>query len=90
MIKFNKYNVRDTKTNKKARVHYSLDNRADKRPCVTIRAKDYNDDLDEVFPDICTNDSDYMTDYVVKSKVVLFENHELYEAARKHVEEITK
>jgi hypothetical protein len=63
MIKFNKYNVRDTKTGKKARVRYSIDNRVDKKKCVTIYAKDYTNDLHELFPSNYSNNTDIMTDY---------------------------
>ena len=82
MIKFNKYNVRNTKTNEKARVHYSVDNRVDGRKCVTIYSKDYGHTLGNLIDDSYINDTDSMTDYFDKGRVVLFEGHDLYEAAR--------
>lgn len=86
MIKFNKYNVTDTETKKKARVHYSLDNRIDGRNCVTIYHKDYNDNMVEVFADEVIDETDSMTDYFEKGRVVLFEDHALYAVARASVE----
>lgn len=86
MIKFNKYNVTDTDTKAKARVWYSLDNRVDGRKCVTIYAKDYVNDLKDIFPDQVIDNSDSMTDYFEKGKVVLFEDHPLYETARAKAE----
>jgi len=80
-IKFNKFNVTDG-TNK-SRVHYAVDNRIDNRKCVTIYAKDYMNDLHLIFSDEYSNNSDIMTDYHEKGKVVLFEDHPLYDAARK-------
>ena len=85
MIKFNKYNVTNDKF--KARVHYSLDNRVDERKCVTIYAKDYNGGLRSIFETV-ENNSDSMTDYFETDKVVLFEDHPLYEQARAKVESI--
>ena len=82
MVKFNKFNV--TNGTAKARVHYSVDNRTDGRKCVTIYAKDYTDGLG-AFPelrDAYKNDTDMMTDYFDKGRVVLFEDHPLYAAAR--------
>ena len=90
MIKFNKYNVRDTKTGKKARVWYSIDNRVDKKKCVTIYAKDYTNDLHELFPSNYSNNTDIMTDYFEKGKAVLFEGHPLYSDARSRVESFKK
>ena len=81
-IKFNKFNVTDTNTKKKARVYYSFDNRVDGRKCVTIYAKDYTNDLGAIFAEDFIDNTDYMTDYFEKGKVVLFEDHAEYEAAR--------
>lgn len=88
MIKFNKFNVRNTETNSKSRVHYSLDNRVDGKKCVTIYAKDYSNNLEEMFSESFKDDSDPMTDYFEKGKVVLFEGHDLYQVARNHVESL--
>jgi hypothetical protein len=82
MIKFNKYNVTDTETKNKERVFYALDNRTDKRPCVTLYSKDYGYGLYRLFGDLAVNNTDTMTDYFEKSRVVLFEDHPLYPAAR--------
>ena len=82
MIKFNKYNVTNTDTKVKARVHYSVDNRIDGQKCVTIYAKDYNDALGNIFNTEYENNTDTMTDYFEKGKVVIFENHPEYAAAR--------
>ena len=83
-IKFNKYHVAKGKT--KARCHYSLDNRVDRRACVTIYAKDYDGSLGEIFADLYVNNSDSMTDYFETGKVVLFADHPLYAEARARVE----
>tara|TARA_R110000822_G_scaffold301108_3_gene424825 strand:- start:1161 stop:1499 length:339 start_codon:yes stop_codon:yes gene_type:complete len=86
MIKFNKYAVVNTETKVKVRVIYSLDNRCDERPCVTIYEKDYGRDLRKLFPDLYKNYSDSMIDYFESDKVVLFEGHELYKHARVRAE----
>jgi hypothetical protein len=84
MIKFNQHHVTDGTT--KARVLYSLDNRVDGRKCVTIYAKDYSDALWRVLPEGYENGTDIMTDYFEQGKVVLFENHPHYAAARARAE----
>ncbi|MEN9885461.1 MAG: hypothetical protein RL758_39 [Pseudomonadota bacterium] len=85
MTKFNKHNV--TNGTIKARVHYSLDNRWDGRKCVTLYAKDYSDELGAIFSGgEYKNDTDCMTDYFEKGRVVLFEDHPLYAAARERAE----
>lgn len=86
MVKFNRYHV--TNGTQKARVFYSLDNRADDRKCVTLYAKDYGRQLGEIFPDNYENDSNPMTDYFDKGRVRLFEDHPLYAAARARAEAI--
>lgn len=81
MIKLQKFYVTDTETKVKAKVHYSAYTRAtDGRPCVTLYAKEYDYDLDKIFAE-CENHSDSQTDYFEKSRVVLFEDHPLYQAA---------
>jgi len=82
MIKFNKHNVANTESKEKARVHYNVDNRIDGRKCVTIYAKDYNGALGKIFAAEYVNNSESMTDYFETGKVVLFEDHKLYAAAR--------
>ena len=82
MIKFNKYNVTDTNTKKKARIFYSLDNHASHKPCVTLYAKDFTDDLGAIVPDQFIDNTDITTDYVETGHVNLFESHPLYGAAR--------
>jgi len=83
MIKFNKFNV--TNGTVKARVWYSFDNRIDQRKCVTIYAKDYTRELGKIFASEYTNNSDSMSDYFETGKVVLFEDHPLYQQARAKV-----
>lgn len=86
MIKFNKYNV--TNGTDKAKISYSLDNRGDHRPCVTLYAKDYNRVLGRIFNNEYTNNSDMMTDYFEKGRVVLFDDHPLYATARAQAEAV--
>ncbi len=83
-LKFNKHNVTNGTT--KARVHYSLDNRTDRRACVTIYAKDYGHALGALF-DNYTNDTDTQTDYFDKGRVVLFADSPHYAAARARAEQ---
>lgn len=87
MVRFNKHHVTDG-TNK-ARVHYSLDNRTDGRPNVTLYAKDYaaGDALYALVGDAYTNDSDLQSDYFDKGRAVLFAGHPLYAAARARAEQ---
>ena len=80
MVKFNKYHV--TNGTHKARVSYSVDNRTDGRECVTLYAKDYCNSLHFIFADAYVNNSDSMTDYFERGRVVLFSDHPLYTAAR--------
>jgi hypothetical protein len=70
----------------KARVWYSLDNRIDGRKCVTLYAKDYSRELGPVFADEYINETDTMTDYFERGRVVLFEGHPHYAAARERAE----
>ena len=84
MIKFNKYYV--TNGEIKARIFYSLDNRADKRKCVTLYAKDYDSRLGKIFAEDYKNDSELQSDYFDKGHVRLFEDHPLYTIARKRAE----
>jgi hypothetical protein len=88
MIKFNKHNV--TNGTDKAKITYSLDNRTDGRNCVTIYAKDYDRSLGHIFFEEYVNNSDSMTDYFEKGRVVLFEDHPLYVAARSQAEAVQK
>lgn len=86
-VKFNKHHVTNGTT--KARCWYSLDNRVDNRKCVTIYHKDYTNALGEVFADTTAeyvNNTDSMTDYFEKGRVVLFEGDALYAAARERAE----
>lgn len=84
MIKFNKHHVTNGK--EKARCFYSLDNRTDRRACVTIYAKDYDRALGRVLADEYRNDTDLMTDYFDQGRAVLFADHPLYAAARARAE----
>jgi len=85
MIKFNKYNVTDTETKVKARVHYNAGERFnDKKElvqAVTIYAKDYDRKLGEIFAAEYKNETDSMTDYFDQGNVVLFADHPLYKKA---------
>lgn len=83
-VTFNRYNVRSGDL--KAKVFYSLDNRTDKRKCVTLYADDYTGTLGKIFSGQYENDTDLMTDYFDKGKAVLFEDHPLYAAARARAE----
>lgn len=78
-VKFNKFHV--AANGVKARVWYSLDNRPD-APCVTLYARDYTRELGEIFSSEYQNDTEIMTDYFDKGRVVLYPNHPLYQAAR--------
>lgn len=80
IIKFNKHNVTDTVTKKKARIIYSIDNRIDNRKCVTLYARDIINDLSKIFSEY-QNNSDTREDYFENGKVVLFETHPLYKEA---------
>lgn len=82
MVKFNQYHVVDTKTKVKARISYSLDNHVSGKPVVTLHAKDYSDNLGQIFNEEYENDTDSQTDYFDEGRVRLFENHPLYSAAR--------
>jgi len=82
MIKFLKFCVKNGENS--ARVFYSLDNRIDGRKCVTIYAKDYDGALGKVFAGSgdYINNTDIITDYFERGKVVLFETNPLYATAR--------
>ena len=82
MIQFNKHFIVDTDTGKKARIRYSLDNRHDGRPVVTLYGKTCLERVSDVLPAETENDSEYMTDYVANDRANLFEGHPLYVAAR--------
>lgn len=86
MIKFNTYNVTDGQA--KARISYSLDNRIDGRRCVTLYSKDYSSALGQIFQNGYENNTDAMTDYFEKGRVVLFEDSPLYAAARAKAEQV--
>lgn len=86
-VKFNRYYVTNGTT--KARVHYSLDNRVDRRACVTIYARDYGHALAQATADLGVdykNDTDMMTDYFDKGRVVVFEEHPHWAEIRARVE----
>jgi hypothetical protein len=69
-----------------ARVHYSINNRADGQKGVTVYGKDYASELHPIFGDMAVNNSDSMTDYFEKSRVFIPEGHELYSAALERAE----
>ena len=83
-IKFMKHYVTDGSI--KARIWYSTDNRHDMKKCVRLYSKDYGQGLGAMFPEAYENDTDMMTDYFDKGRVILFEDHPHYEAARKRAE----
>jgi hypothetical protein len=90
-IKFQTFAVVNATTAAKARVHYSLDNQADGRKCVTVYARDYGHALAKVFEGTTAaykNDTDSMTDYFDKGRVRIFETDAIYAEARKAVEKI--
>lgn len=90
MVKFNKFAVVDTVSGTKARVFYSLDNRADGRKVVTLYAKDYCRTLGKILQDATENDSEIQSDYIVTDTARIFENHPLYAAARARAESLRK
>lgn len=83
-VRFMKYFITDGTV--RAGVRYSLDNRIDGRKCVTLYAKTYMDNLFHFFPDDAKNDTDICSDYHEKDRVVLFEDHPMYAAARTSAE----
>lgn len=84
-IKFNKYHVTDGKV--KVRVFYRVNNRIDGRKCITLYAKDYGRGLGRIFIDEYKNDTDMREDYFDNGKVVLFEDHPLYDQALKRAQQ---
>jgi len=85
MVKFKKYYVTDGTV--KAKISYSLDNRIDKKECVTLYAKDYERNLGIIFPEIYVNDTDYITDYFDMGRVIIFKDHPLYNEVRTFAEQ---
>lgn len=86
-VKFNRYHVTNGTT--KARVHYTLDNRVDHLACVTIYARDYGHALAQATEALGVsyhNDTDFMTDYFDKGRVVVFETHPHWAEIRARVE----
>ncbi len=85
-IKFQKHAV--VSEGAKARVFYSLDNRFDGRPCVTLYAKDFDSGraLGAIFPDDYINNTDSQSDYFDKGRAILFESSPHYAAARARAE----
>jgi len=81
-IRFQRHAVTDG--THKARVWYSLDNRVDRRACVTLYAKDHDsgDALHKLFPDDYKNETDSQRDYFEKGKVNLFKDSPHYATAR--------
>lgn len=80
-IKLNKYNV--TRGSLKARVSYSaFVKTTDGRFCVTIYAKDYINDLAEIFEGREFEDNtDSQIDYLEKGRVRLYEGDPLFARA---------
>jgi len=63
------------------RAFYSVDNRCDGRPCVTVYARSYGD-LPKGFGLEIENDSDPYTDYVTGDRATVYEDHPLYKKFR--------
>lgn len=87
MIRFMKHYVTDGSV--KARVWYSTGTRVkDGLKFVTLYAKTYDDGrrLGELLPGQYINETDFHTDYFEKGRVVLFEDHGLYPAARQRAD----
>ena len=89
---FGKHFAKNVETGIKARIFYSLDNRSDRKSCVTLYAKSYEDGhtLKTIFTDAYINNSDSMTDYFEEGRVVLFEDHPAYKDARSMAESLKK
>lgn len=87
-IKFNKHNVTNGTT--KARCHYSHSMHygmpGEQREAIVIYAKDYNSGLGRMFDDEYKNETDSMTDYFEKGRVVLRPEHPLFSAAMERVQ----
>ncbi len=83
-IRFQVYFVTNGQT--KVRVRYTVDNRADRRPCVVIWAQDYSDSLQQLFPGHYQNNTEIQTDYFEHGRVTLFADHPLYGIARARAE----
>lgn len=83
-ILFRRHYIQNADTKKKCRVWYSLDNRMDKKPCVTIYAKGHLDSMIGIID--FENNTDTMTDYFEKDRAVIFESHPQYEEARMFIE----
>ncbi len=79
MIKFQKYFV--SNGTHKAKVWYSVDNRVDGSKAVTLYSKDYSHDLYKVFGDLYQNDTDAMTDYFERGRVVIGVDHPMHSVA---------
>jgi hypothetical protein len=90
-IKFNQHNIRNIITGEKARVNYSVDpdiKTGEAR--VIIYGKDILEDLGKIFPpELVQNNTDTMTDYFEKDRVILFPSSPYFKdadrAARKRL-----
>lgn len=60
---------------------YSVDNRCDGRPCVTVYARRYGD-LPKGFGLEIVNDSDPYADYITGDRATVYEDHPLYKKFR--------
>lgn len=80
MIKFNLYNIANTETGEKVKVHYYENTRHDGTPSVTIYAKGYSRNLSRILPGVINN-TDTMTDYFETDKVTFTPGDKYYEAA---------
>lgn len=80
-VRFMKHYVINESGNK-CRVHYSVDNHISMKPCVTVYAKGYLDDLFAVFSDGVQNGTDTSSDHFEKDRIRFFEDSPFYSAAR--------
>lgn len=81
MIKFNKYNIVDTETGLKVRVHYSFN--SDKEglnPYIYISQKDWDKNLLKIFAH-AKNNSDGREDYFETSHVRIYPGDKNYDEA---------
>lgn len=78
-VRFLKFKVTDGKNS--ARVSYSFDPNPNNKSPIRIYAKDYGNQLSKIFKDV-RNDTDIMTDYFDKDKLILNDGDKYYKEAR--------
>lgn len=82
-MKFNIYNVVDLKKGIKQKVSYSKDGRQDRRECITLYERGYENNLAKIFPHDSQNNSDPQIDYYETTKVTIYKGQSLYKDALK-------